>query len=559
MSAGSQGRTAYHVPVSDWWEDDSDDDLPETVLDPPSWADTGRNDRTDVGRGATDEYAPADRQPNHDHPSAGTGPRGRASRPAPVPIDPVDWSSPFARLALTHAGSVAGDTFVAIALANSLFFSVDPSQSRVKLLLYLLFTMAPFAVVGPILGPAMDRMVGGHRWVAIVSIAGRSVLAVAMMRLTDGGLALFPLAFLSLVMGKTYAVAKSALVPGVVESDSELVEANSKLQLLSGLAGFAAGVPAALLGLAGSSWVLGAGGVVFAFTVLAALRLPAGAAAPTEGGAVVRDAEERALVRVASAGMSWLRVSVGLVTFLLAFALRTPRPNPPLGMSAGWSAARRDGTVTDYLMTVGVHYPTWYFGVIVGCSVLGGLVGSAVAPRIRRVVAEDQILLGCLGLAFLAGLCGVVLSGLLGMVLLAFGIAAAAGIGKQAFDALVQAGSPDRPRGELFAKYETRFQVVWVVGALLPVSVKLPVSVGSMLIVVGSAAAIATYWGGWRRSHGHSAVLATANAIGGGRTSLISRGLGARLTRKTGWEAEPAPKGPKPAGRQRGSRPGRPS
>lgn len=529
------------MSVSDWWEADSEDDLREAVLDPPSWADPARRPSDAAHYRATDEY-PAD--PGQTQTGGGANRSGSSRRNPPPPIDPVDWGSPFARLALAHAGSVAGDTFVAIALANSLFFSVDPSQSRVKLLAYLIFTMAPFAVVGPILGPAMDRMAGGHRWVAIFSIGGRSLLAFAMMRLSDGGLGLFPLAFLSLVLGKTYAVAKSALVPGVVDSDSELVEANSKLQLLSGLAGFAAGVPAALLGLAGSSWVLGAGGLVFALSVVAALRLSGNAATPSEAGAPDRDREERAVVRVASAGMSWLRVCVGLVTFLLAFALRTPRPNPPLGMSTGWSAARRDGTVTDHLMTIGVHYPTWYFGVIVGCSVLGGLVGSAVAPRIRRVVAEDQILLGCLLLAFFGGLCGVVLSGLLGMVLLAFGIAAAAGIGKQAFDSLLQAGSPDRPRGALFARYETRFQVVWVVGALLPVSITLPVSVGSMMIVVGSAAAIATYWAGWRRSHGHSAVLATANEIGGGRKSMIARGLRARVTRRTGWDAEPAPRGP---------------
>ena len=46
-------------------------------------------------------------------------------------------------------------------------------------------------------------------------------------------LALFPLVFASLVLQKTYIVSKSALVPSTVRSTTELIEANSKLGLIS--------------------------------------------------------------------------------------------------------------------------------------------------------------------------------------------------------------------------------------------------------------------------------------------------------------------------------------
>ncbi len=54
---------------------------------------------------------------------------------------------------------------------------------------------------------------------------------------------LFPEAFAILVLAKSYHVAKSAIVPTVVRSDDELVEANSRLSFLSGVMGFAAAVP----------------------------------------------------------------------------------------------------------------------------------------------------------------------------------------------------------------------------------------------------------------------------------------------------------------------------
>ena len=73
----------------------------------------------------------------------------------------------FTRLARTHAAAVAGDTLIALALAGSLFFDIDPSAARSKVALYLAFTMAPFAVVAPLIGPALDRAKGGRRFVVI--------------------------------------------------------------------------------------------------------------------------------------------------------------------------------------------------------------------------------------------------------------------------------------------------------------------------------------------------------------------------------------------------------
>ena len=50
-------------------------------------------------------------------------------------------------------------------------------------------------------------------------------------------LLLFPLSFGVMVLQKTYGVSRSALIPTVVNSKTELVEANSKLGLISGAIG----------------------------------------------------------------------------------------------------------------------------------------------------------------------------------------------------------------------------------------------------------------------------------------------------------------------------------
>ena len=47
--------------------------------------------------------------------------------------------------------------------------------SREKVLLYLVITMLPFAVVAPILGPALDYRRSGRRVLVLVSMLGRAV------------------------------------------------------------------------------------------------------------------------------------------------------------------------------------------------------------------------------------------------------------------------------------------------------------------------------------------------------------------------------------------------
>ena len=52
-----------------------------------------------------------------------------------------------------------------VALADSFFFDVDPSGARSKVLGFLLVSFAPFLVLAPFIGPAIDRVRGGRRFI----------------------------------------------------------------------------------------------------------------------------------------------------------------------------------------------------------------------------------------------------------------------------------------------------------------------------------------------------------------------------------------------------------
>ncbi|HLY84395.1 MAG TPA: MFS transporter, partial [Acidimicrobiales bacterium] len=393
-------------------------------------------------------------------------------------------ASPFSRLAMTHVLSMAGDALVTLALAGSLFFDISPHAARGRVALSLVLTMTPFAIVAPFLGPAIDRHRGGKRMIVLFAAAGRAVACLFMARYIHG-LLLFPAAFVTLVCSKAYVVAKSALVPTVVERPEDLVEANSKLAVAGGIVGFVAAIPGvAILKLFSGVTVLRVDSVVFVLCAVSALRIqprrPGVAVEPTSGETVAPPAEARAgpsaggplppgVLQLAAVAMASLRFCVGFLTFLVAFAFRRS------------------------------HAPAWWYGIVLAGSVGGNLIGAAVAPMLRGKVKEQHILAGAVGAVGLMGLLVMQLSGLHrypAAALLAATIGLAAGSAKLAFDSLVQQEVPPASQGRAFARFEAAFQLVWVVGGLVPVVIAMSLNAGFIVTTTITAAAGVVYEGG---------------------------------------------------------------
>ena len=408
--------------------------------------------------------------------------------------------SAFGRLAVTHLLMVTGDAFMTVALAGSLFFSISPSAARGRVALYLLISVAPFAVVAPALGPLLDRSRGARRAMVVASGAARVVLCLLMARDLHS-LLLFPEAFLVLVASKLYLVGKAALVPATVGSGPELVRANSRLALIAGLAGLAGGLPAAAIlkiPFLGAPWVLRADAVVMALATLSATRLRRPARRPATGetrpagtgetrpAAAWRRSRWRAMpatVMAASTGMAVLRGGVGLITFLLAFELR-----------------RR-------------HAAAWWYGLVLVASIGGSLAATLVAPALRRALREENMILGALVVVAGAGLGALQLGGRGAACLLAGALGLAAGSAKVAFDSMVQRDVEEEVRGRAFARFETRFQLAWVIGALIPVGISLSEGPGEVVVAAAAAGAAAVYVTGRRAATRASAAAATRSAV----------------------------------------------
>lgn len=344
-----------------------------------------------------------------------------------------------------------------VALADSFFFDVDLDAARSRILLFLLVSFAPFLVIAPLIGPVIDRIRGGRRFVIQVVALSRIVVQVLMMRYADQ-LALFPLVFAALVLQKTYAVSKSALVPSVVRSERELVEANSKLGLIAGVTGVVAVVPAGLLQLAlGTTATLGYGVVLFAVALAAATKLPR--------EVVIVEAGRRtelalpAPLRNAADAMLLIRFCVGFMLFHLAF----------------WFRSEGYGTVL--------------FGAAVGLSSVGTMIGNAAGPRLRSVMREETMLVAALLVPTVAGVSAAVFGGAAAGIALAVCVNFSAGIARLAFESIVQRDAPGVNRGQVFARYETRFQFGWVVGATIPVLIAVPGPLGSLIVGLVAAGA----------------------------------------------------------------------
>ncbi|HUS62075.1 MAG TPA: hypothetical protein VMY34_07745, partial [Acidimicrobiales bacterium] len=144
--------------------------------------------------------------------------------------------------------------------------------------------------------------------------------------------------------------------------------------------------------------------------------------------------------------------------------------------------------------------------VILATSMAGSFVGATVAPRLRRAAAEEKILIGSLALVFGTGVFSGWFGGRPALAALAGALGIAASTGKLAFDSIVQRDAPDAVWGRTFARYETRFQLVWVLAAAIPVVIPIPSTIGMLVIAVACGVALVTYVGGLSAAHRASTV-----------------------------------------------------
>jgi MFS family permease len=175
---------------------------------------------------------------------------------------------------LTAAGGAA-DAFVAVSLAGTIFFSTSVDQARGRVVLFLLVTMAPFAVLAPFIGPALDRLQQGRRYLLAGTLLARGLLCWGMSAAINSPVTLLPAAFGILVLQKAYGVARASVTPRLLPAEITLVTANARSQLFTLTASMLGGALAAgIQATAGAAWVLRAGTLIYLAGMFLALRLP---------------------------------------------------------------------------------------------------------------------------------------------------------------------------------------------------------------------------------------------------------------------------------------------
>jgi MFS family permease len=405
---------------------------------------------------------------------------------------------------LTAAGG-AGDAFVAVSLAGTIFFSTSVDQARGRVVLFLLVTMAPFAVLAPFIGPALDRMQQGRRYLLAGTLLARGLLCWGMSAAINSPVTLLPAAFGILVLQKAYGVARASITPRLLPAEISLVTANARSQLMALTASILAGsLAAGIEVLAGAAWVLRAGTLIYLAAMLLALRLPdqvdsppappvkapaaaspwiaeprrpggtipfepvalppgAGRAPPDASGSAQGPpgaARPRAargsrrwrslgnvgpVVAEAMGGNAVLRAFSGYMVFFLAFFLRTSH------FSVSHNVA---------------------LGALVAAAAAGGLVAMAIGSLVRAR-APQVILFAMLTLAPIVTAACAWFFSLEAAIAVAFTAALAAGLAKLSLDSTVQREIGEEIRSSAFAVSETLNQVANVAGSLVGVLVSM--------------------------------------------------------------------------------------
>ncbi|MEU9831531.1 MFS transporter [Streptosporangium sp. NPDC048047] len=351
---------------------------------------------------------------------------------------------------LTAAQS-AGDALVTAALAGTLF-KLPVNEARGQVALYLLITMIPFVVVAPFVGPVLDRLRSGRRFVMAGTLFGRGLLCFAMAAAFVSGdpFTIFPAALAVLVLSKAYSVSRAAIMPNVLPADIPLVTANARVALFALVAaGVAVPVGAGVSAWIGGDWILRGATVVFLLQGVWAVRLPRHVDSP-DLEELREEGEERPhrwrtllnvgpVVTEAMRANMAIRVQSGFLLFYLLFLVQ-------------------DGKLPG-------QTPAVTIGLLAVAAGAGGLAGTAVASRMRRR-SPQVIVLATLALATVATIVPAVVFTLWTAVAVALVAAFAQGLGKLALDAIVQREIGEEVRSSTFGVVEAILQITWVAGGL---------------------------------------------------------------------------------------------
>jgi MFS family permease len=419
-----------------------------------------------------------------------------------------------------------GDAFVVIALAGTLFFNSTAEQARGRAAFALIVTIAPYAVLAPFIGPLLDRVRRGNKYVLMGTLLTRGLLCWGMAGSMHDAVALLPAALGVLVLQRAYGVTKSAVTPRLLPPQMTLVAANSRFNLASLIttsvgAGLALGLDKALGdGDGGAAWVLRCATVIYLAAIILGLRLPdtVDAAGPeTETadsaqagrgstrpytvpgryagtGSVPESASDDAtqpgavsppgtapgrrrrrfaipqitpLVAEAMKANAVTRIFYGFMLSFLAFILRT----------------EKFGHISDKIALGGLAL----------AIAVGGLIGTGIGSALRARAPQLLMYIVLALCTFVTIVCAM-LFGLVAVLFVTLIATIAQTLVKASLDSILQREIPPETRSSTFAFSEALHQLALVAGGLVGLALSLTNSGLTGLTVAAVGLALALGW-----------------------------------------------------------------
>ena len=405
--------------------------------------------------------------------------------------------------------SSIGDAFVVIALAGTLFFSSTAEQARGRAAFALLVTIAPYAILAPLIGPMLDRVRRGNKYILMGTLLARGLLCWGMAGAVQhsDAVTLLPAALGVLVLQKAYSVTRAAVTPRLLPPDLTLVSANSRFNLSSLIstsigAGVALGVDHTLGDHSGgAAWVLRLATIIYLAGLALGVRLsdsvdegvegapeaagngspqagsngsPRGKTGPTgtapfpagsypddgpmplpppaAGGKTEGRRRRFALpalspqVAEAMRANAVIRVFYGFMLSFLAFILRT----------------EKFGHISDKVALGGLAL------AIAAGGLIGTGIGSALRSRAPQLLMYIVLLLSMV----ITVICAV-LFGLAAVLIVTLVAAIGQTLVKASLDSILQRDVPAETRSSVFSLSETLHQLALVTGGLIGLALSL--------------------------------------------------------------------------------------
>jgi MFS family permease len=429
-------------------------------------------------------------------------------------------------LELTAAGGI-GDAFVAIALAGSLFFSASVAEARGRAALALLVTIAPYAILAPLIGPVLDRVRQGNKFILTGTVLARALLCWGMSGAVNKPVTLLPAAFGVLVLQKAYVVTRAAVTPRLLPPRLTLVSANARSNMASLIAtsigaAVALGIDKATGGGDGATWVLRVGTLLYLLAMVPGLRLPSTVDAPVQDEASSNGRADEATARYTAPFPAESRRGAKV------HGAPTPagadgRSTVPLRSLAGSRGGRRAsflpkvGPVVGEAMRANAAIRAFYgflllflaftlkterfghvsdkvaLGGLAVAIAVGGMLGTGIGSALRSRWPQAMIFT-VLGLATTASIACAIMFGLPSVLIIALAAAISQTLVKVGLDSVLQREIPEETRSSAFAFSETVHQLALVGGGVIGLLVSLTGSGFAGLTIAAAGLALALVW-----------------------------------------------------------------